>query len=543
MARPLIFSFLLGLLLVSCQTPSAVHHPGFGNYERPINTASADAQQWFNHGMQLLYGFNHDEAMRSFHASAKQDPLNPMPWWGIAYANGININDPAMSEQRSEDARHAVDQALALIAAATPAEQAMIHAVDARYVLPNPEDRKYLDQAYADAMESAYRDFPNDDDVGALYAESLMNLQAWDYWSHDGQPRGRILEVLQVLESILARNPNHPGANHFYIHATEASQDPDRAEDAADRLRTLVPGAGHLVHMPSHIYVRVGRYADAVDSNMDAVKADRAYFEAAPEQHFYAIYYGHNLHFLAYSAMMSGRYAEAMRAARDLEAEIPREALRSHASLIDGIMPTTLHVLIRFGEWEQILLEPEYPEWRLVSRATYHYARSIAYSALGRTAEARSEQELFSVAKDRIPEDWFVFNNKISTVMPIAQAMMEGELLFREGNREAAFETLRRGAAAEDTLVYDEPPGWMLPIRHALGALLMADGQAEAAEQVYREDLARNRDNGWGLLGLQKALLAQGKTEMANALSEKLNNAWAKADVTPSSSCYCEPGT
>ncbi|MCP4092913.1 MAG: hypothetical protein GY747_05625 [Planctomycetes bacterium] len=532
------------LLFVSCQNSSQPQlFQGFGNFERPITTDNEQAQAYFNQGMQLLYGFNHDEAIRSFHAAAELDPQAPMPWWGIAYANGININDPAMGEKRSTDAREAADKAMERLEHATAVEQALVRAVDARYAMPIPEDRKPLDEAYAVKMEEAHRQFPDDNDVASLFAESLMNLQPWDYWSNEGEPKGRIQDILSALNGVLARNPSHPGANHFFIHATEASQNPDQAVSAADRLRNLVPGSGHLVHMPSHVYVRVGRYSDAVDSNAAAVAADRAYFENAPEPSMYALYYGHNLHFLAYAAMMSGRYGDAITAARSLEAEVPKDALRSYAPLMEGIMPTTLHVMIRFGKWEEVLLEPEYEDWRLVSRAIRRYARSISLSALGRTEEARAEMALFFEYAELIPDEWYIFNNQMSTVMPIASAMIRGELLYREGRTEEAFTILREGVAAEDALVYDEPPAWMLPVRHALGALLMGDGQFKAAEAVYREDLKRNRDNGWALLGLQKSLEAQGRSAEAMNMDGVVAKAWEKADVKPSSSCYCEPGT
>ena len=526
----------------SASQNQALLYQGFGNFQRPITTASPECQRWFNQGMQLLYGFNHDEAIRSFTMAAQQDPNHPMPHWGVAYAHGININDPQMTEQRSLAARAAADLAMALIANGSPVEQALVRAVDKRYALPIAEDRTHLDQAYADAMGRAHRQYPDDTDVSALYAESLMNLQPWDYWDKQGNPKGRIEEIVATLENVLGQDPNHPGANHFYIHAVEASTNPDRAITAADTLTKLVPGSGHLVHMPSHIYIRVGRYADAVDSNSAAVVADRAYFQRSPEPQMYAIYYAHNLHFLAYAAMMSGRYEDAITAARALEAEMPEKPLREFAGLIEGIMPTTFHVLVRFGKWEQILNEPDYADYRLVSRAVRHYARSIAYSALGQTTQARGEMTAFLGAADKIPKEWYIFNNQVATVMPIAKAMIEGELLFREGQREQAYELLRKGIAAEDALVYDEPPGWMLPVRHALGALLMSDGRFAEAEQVYRDDLQRNRANGWALLGLRQALAAQMKEDEANEVGKRYELAWAKADTHPNSSCYCEPG-
>ncbi len=407
--------------------------------------------------MQLLYGFNHDEAIRSFHVAAESDPDAAMPWWGIAYAHGININDPEMTDERSKAAREASDHALERTDGASAVEAALVRAVSARYEYPAPEDRSGLDRAYADAMERAYRDFGDDPDVGALFAESLMNLQPWDYWENDGSPQGRIEEIVATIEATLQKHPNHLGANHFYIHAVEASQDSDRAEEAVDRLTTLVPGAGHLVHMPSHIYVRVGRYSDAVDSNAAAVEADRAYFKTAPDPDLYAVYYAHNLHFLCYAAMMSGRYEDAMQAARDLENEMPKEPLKKYAGLIDGIMPSNFHTMIRFGKWKEILEEPAYEEWRYVSNAVRFYARSIAYSALGETDSARTEMATFVTAMNAVPKEWNIFANKVDTVLPIALAMIEGELLWREGKKEEAFKRLRDGIAAEDALVYDEP--------------------------------------------------------------------------------------
>jgi tetratricopeptide (TPR) repeat protein len=540
-----LLSLCLLLLFWGCSTIKEKDlglYDGFGDYHRSITTRSAATQALFDQGMQLMYGFNHDDAIRSFHAAAQDDPAAAMPWWGIAYAHGININDPEMTDERSRLAREAADKALQIIENVSEVEAALIQAVSKRYEYPAPENRRRLDEAYANAMEQVYRKFPDDQEVGTLYADALMNLQPWDYWDQDGSPKGRTQEIVEVLENTLLLHPDHPGANHFYIHAVEASKNPDRAVPAADRLRTLVPGAGHLVHMPSHIYIRVGRYADAVQSNQDAVSADRHYFESAPKPKMYAIYYAHNLHFLAYAAMMAGDYGQAIQAARDLERDMPVEPLKAYAGLIEGIMPTTFHVMIRFGKWEEILDEPDYPDYRRVSRVVRRYARSIALSSLGRTVEARSELEAFNQALEAVPKDWMIFNNSVNKVLPIAKAMIEGELLWREGRVEEAFIKLRAGIQAEDQLVYDEPPGWMIPVRHAYGALLMKNGQAQIAEKVYLEDLERNRNNGWGLVGLQQSYVAQGKTEQAKALESKIQSVWPDHVSRPTSSCFCEPG-
>jgi tetratricopeptide (TPR) repeat protein len=548
--RTLIAACLISIALISgCRTADRADatssgarlYKGLDRYHWPMRTSSSEAQRWFDQGVQLLYGFNHDEAIRSFHAAASHDPNSPMPWWGIAYAWGMNINRPMMTDDRWRAAWEAARNAEERLDGAPTLEAALVRAISARYAWPPPAEQRTLDEAYAAAMESVWKRFPRNPDIAALYAESLMDLQPWDYWTADGEPKGRIDDIVSVLESALARHPDHPGLCHLYIHAMEAAR-PEKAVAAADRLADRVPGSGHLVHMPSHIYVRTGRYADAADANVRAIAADRAYFRLAPEPDYYWGYYAHNLHFLAFSSMMESRYEEAMRAARDLEREIPEWYLRQYGGFIEGVMPTIYHVMIRFGRWEDILAEPQRPEYRLVSRAVHHYARGIALSALGRTAEARAEVDRFEEAVAEVPEDWWVFNNRVHQVLPIARAMLEGELAFREGRHDEAFAALRRGVAAEDALVYDEPPAWMLPVRHALGALLMSAGRYEEAETVYREDLRRNAENGWSLLGLREALAAQRRSGEAPALQSRLAAAWKRADVAPTSSCFCEPG-
>jgi len=515
---------------------------GLDGHHREIRTDSADAQLWFDQGLQWCYGFNHAEAIRSFKQAAVEDPSAPMPWWGIAYANGMNINDPVMNDDRWQAATEAAQQAMQRLDGADPAEAALVRAVATRYSWPAPADQRTLDEAYADAMGEVHAAFPHDADVAALYAESLMNLQPWDYWTNDGEPKGRIEEVVATLEGAMATNPDHPGANHLYIHAMEAAK-PDAAVPAAERLSDEIPGSGHLVHMPSHIFIRVGRYADAADSNVRAVAADRAYFANAPtDQGIYWIYFAHNLHFLAFASMMEGRYDTALRAARELEESIPEAPLRAFAPLIEGIMPTTFHVMVRFGKWEDILEEPARPDYRLVTNAVRHYARGIAYSALGETQAAHAEVLAFEEAAAAIPDDWMVFNNRIDKVLPIARGMLAGELAFREGRLDMAFTALRRAVEAEDALVYDEPPAWMLPVRHALGALLMSAGRYAEAEQVYRKDLTKNRNNGWALLGLQLALEAQGQNEELPMLAARRADAFRRCDVNPTSSCFCEPG-
>jgi tetratricopeptide (TPR) repeat protein len=526
----------------STSTEPARRYEGFGAYHREITTTSQEAQEWFDQGMQLLYGFNHDEAIRSFQAATEADPTCAMAWWGIAYANGLDINNQEITHDEALAAWEAAQKAQSRFSNGTPEEWALCQAIGRRYEWPNPEDRRHLDQAYAKAMQDAWGIYRTDPDIGALYAESLMNLQPWDLWTKDGEPKGRTPEIVAVLERVLQLDPDHPGANHFYIHTVEASNDPERALPAADRLVDLVPGAGHLVHMPSHVYARVGRYADAADANERAIAADLAYFALAPPADFYNIYFIHNAHFLAYAAMMEGRYEKAMEAARRIETEVPEEFLRERTEYADGLMSTTLHVLIRFGEWEQILAEPEPAEYRLMSRSMWHYARGVAYSATDRTEEARAEYEAFKEVGLQVPVVWTVGNNTTAQVLTLAHDMLLGELLYREGDVEGGLASLRKGIELEDDLVYDEPPGWMQPIRHPLGALLMAEGRYADAEEVYREDLVRNPGNGWSLLGLEQALVAQGREDEADPVRAARAVAWRRSDVAPSSSCYCEPG-
>ena len=358
--------------LASAIRAPAQMYAGFSGYQRHVTTSSAEAQQWFNQGIQLLYGFNHDEAIRSFEQAAAVDPSCAMAWWGAAYARGIHINNQIMGDEQSRLAFEAAQKAVAALDAESAVEQALVRAVIERYAWPAPENRLPLDGKYAAAMERAWHAFPDDPDVGALFAESLMNLQPWDLWTANGEPKGRALEVAAVLEHVMAIAPQHPGANHFYIHAIEASPWPQRGLAAAERLASLVPGSGHLVHMPSHIYIRTGRYADAVASNQRAIAADEAYLARAPKPEFYSVYFMHNIHFLAYGAMMEGRYAEAIAAARKIETMIPPDFLQAYAPVADAFTTTALHVLIRFGKWEEILAEPEAEGWRLFSRAERH---------------------------------------------------------------------------------------------------------------------------------------------------------------------------
>ncbi|MCC6489749.1 MAG: tetratricopeptide repeat protein [Candidatus Hydrogenedentes bacterium] len=514
---------------------------GLSTCHFPITTSSDEAQAWFDQGIVLLYGFNHGEAIRSFQEAAARDPKAAMPWWGIAYANGMHINNPVMTEAQWKDSYDASEKALSLLDDETAVEQALVKTVAKRTAWPVPQEQRPYDEAFAEAMKEVYAAHGDNPDVGVLYVESLMNLQPWDYWTPGKEPKGSTAEFVRVLERILSVHPDHPQACHLYIHAMEAGPYPARALAAADALRARVPAAGHLVHMPSHLYARIGRYDDALVANEVAVAADDDFFKVGTDPGFYYVYHAHNLHFLAFAAMMRGQYDEALAAARRLETAVPEPVLDQMAFIIEGIIPTTSHVMIRFGKWEDVLKEPEPHAKRPIMRATHYYARGIALSALGRTEEARKEIERFNAQIKEVPGDWWVFANRIHDVLPIAQHMLAGELAYREGRLEDAWAELEKGIQAEDKLVYDEPPGWVLPVRHAMGALLMEAGEYARAETLYRQDQLAHPGNGWSLLGLKQALEAQGKGEEAVRIAAKLDEAWNGVKSRPTSSCACAP--
>jgi tetratricopeptide (TPR) repeat protein len=543
-ARRLAACALLALV-AACSTPGPLDQPakryeGVDVCHQAITTTSPEAQAWFDQGLTLMYGFNHGEAIRSFAEAARLDPDCTMAWWGLAHASGTDLNDNSMTE---DDQRRAYDASIKAVRTSgnkTPVEAALAYAISTRFSWPPPPDRRVLDEDYAAAMGEIYTRFRRHPDIATLYAESLMLLQPWDYWTADAQPKGRITDAIEALEIALSVQPDHAGAAHYLIHALEAG-DPERAEAAADQLAGRVPGAGHLLHMPSHIYVHVGRYPDSSDVNERAVAADLAYYETAGDPGFYMLYYAHNVHMLAFSAMMEGREQVAVEAAEQLVRDIPDSFIREQTALMDGLMATPLHVAIRFGRWEAILEEPKPPTYRKLSLAQWHYARGVAFSATGRTEEARKELAAFESVAPTVPEDWRAGSNPASMVTDLAHYMLRGELLWREGKTEEAFEIMREGIALEDSMVYDEPPGWMQPVRHAYGALLMADNRPREAEEVYRLDLERNPDNGWSLLGLELALRAQGRESEATAIESAKDKAWARADIAATSSCFCEP--
>jgi tetratricopeptide (TPR) repeat protein len=522
--------------------PSEPFFAGLGSHTRKVTTDSDTAQRYFNQGLAFLYAFNHDEAIRSFEAAAACDPNCAMAYWGIALANGPHINNPAVDEVHAEAAWKALTQARSLADKAAPAEAELIDALGKRYAQPQPKDRKPLDEAYAQAMRKVWESRADDADIGALTAEAIMDLRPWDQWTLDGKPQPGTDEVLGILDAVLARSPQHPLALHLLIHAVEASAHPERADEAADRLRDLEPGLGHLVHMPSHIDVRRGRWQQAIVANQKAIAADKAYRETVPNQGFYRLYMAHNHHLLAYAAMMQGQSKLATEAIQDMAAGIPEEFLKQSAAMMDPFLALPYELHLRFGRWDAMLAEPKPKECFPITTALWHFARGVAQAARHHVAEAKAEQSAFRTAVSAVPRDALAGKNRAHDVLGVADRMLAGEILYREGKTEEALAALREAVNREDKLRYIEPPDWLQPVRHALGAALMDAGRYADAESVFREDLARHPENGWSLYGLAGSLRLQGKREDAAVAASQFEKAWKYADVKLSSSCFCLQG-
>ncbi len=518
---------------------------GLGNYSRAVTTDSPEAARYFNQGLAFLHGFNHGAAIRSFQEAARLDPKCAMAHWGVAYAHGPHINYPVVSPPAAEIAWKELNLARQHAAGASPVERALIEALSARYAQPQPEDRAPLDLAYADAMRKVWQAHSTDPDVGAFFAESMMDLRPWDQWTPDGKAQPGTDEILATLDAVLKLNVNHPLANHLYIHAVEASPQPERADAPAARLLGLQPALAHNVHMPSHIDIRRGRWQQAIASNEKAVEADRRYYEiTGPREGMLSFYSAHNRHMLAYAAMMTGQSELALRHIRAMTAELPPEFIKEFALLTEGLFAMPLETLVRFGRWDEVLAEPEnYADHMPFSRAFHHAARAIAYAAKGNTAAAREAQATFRERAKLVPKEAFIGNSTAEAVLGVIAPMVEGEILLREGKLDAGFAALREAVKQEDTLHYDEPPAWLIPVRHALGANLLAAGRNAEAEAVYRKDLARLPENGWSLFGLAESLRRQNRpTEETAATETRFQNAWAKADLKITSSCLCQPG-
>ncbi len=500
-------------------------------------TASPAAQKYFDQGLRLYYGFNHAEATRAFREAARLDPACAMAGWGIALSAGPNINMP-MDDAGAMIAIEAIRHALALAPRTAAADQAYIAALAKRYSADPRASRSALDTAYCAAMRKLSKALPGDPDAAVLFAESVLDLNPWNQWAHDGTPNPGTLEAVSTLERVLKQRPDHPGANHFYIHAVEASGDPARALGAAKRLETLVPGAGHLVHMPSHIYARVGRYDDALQRNKVAVAVDEKYIaEQKPEGAYPLMYYNHNIQFIWFSAMMEGRSEEALAAARKMAGNLPADMI-AQMPMLEFVPPYPVMTMVRFGNWDAVLHEPLPPTSQSYASGMAHYARGVALAAKGQFDDATTELDSVHVAATNVPANMAISINFAPPLLRVASNALAGEIATRRGQTGDGVRLLQLAVSMEDSLHYDEPPTWCFPVRHSLGAALLKAGRTKQAEAVYREDLRRHPANGWALTGLAQALRGQGREKEADRVDASFKQAWARADVRLTASAY-----
>ena len=508
-----------------------------GSHTFTVSTRNRDAQAFMNQGLNLAYAFNHAEARRAFREAARLDPELAMAYWGQALVLGPNIN--ALMEPNEEpQAYELVQKAVSLKGRGTAREQAYIEALAERYS-GRAADRQPRDTAYADAMRRVHERFPDDLDAAMLYVESVMDLRPWGYWQRDGAPHARTDDIVKLTEQVLARNPKHPGAVHMYIHLMEGTATPEKAEQAADTLLTLMPAAGHMVHMPAHIYQRVGRYADAIKSNQLAIAADEDYISQCRAQGLYPMaYYPHNIHFLWFAATADGQSKLAIESARQLASKINDDTLKN-LPLTAGFRMVPYYALTRFGRWDEMLNEPEPPAFSVVLRAVWHYARGLSFVAKNQIPAAEQElRRLIALTSDPSMKESMFSPNIAAAIVAPAPAVLAGEIAAARGDYELAISQLDRAVRLEDSLVYTEPSEFHFPPRLALGAVLLQAGRAAEAETVYWEDLRRNRENGWALFGLLQALRAQNKSADAALTEARFRAAWSRADVVLTASRF-----
>jgi len=517
--------------------PKAPLYNNLGNYHYAINTRSPEAQKYFDQGLTLSYAFNHAESIRAFRQATALDPGCAMCYWGIAFAYGPNINAP-ITEEAAREAWQAIEQARKVGAGAPEKERAFIEALANRYRADPKAERAPLDRAYAEAMRTVTKRFPDDLDAATLFAQSLMDTSPWNYWEKNGEPRQFTRDVLEALESVLARKPDHLGAIHLYIHAVEASPNPDRASKYADQLAALVPGAGHLVHMPSHIYLRTGRYNDASTANEHAVKADEAYFKnnAVGGNMTYQVgYYPHNFHFFVASASMEGRQADALKAADQVRAIAHDDMMRDPAmgGMVQHMRLTPLYTKVRFGLWDQVLEEPAPPADLPFISTMWHASRGLAHAAQGHVKDAETELAAVAAAKDNPALKTIGVSsvNVASAIVAIAHEVLSGEIDARRHRADQAARHFANAVRLEDDLTYMEPPDWPVPVRQLQGAALLELGRAKEAEAAFRDDMKKFPDNGWSLSGLQASLEKQGRAADAAKVRARFEQMWSKSDV------------
>ena len=540
------FPLIVLALLLSCSSVLAQHDhhapgakpppvpslvPELGTFHFPVANSNAEAQKYFDQGVILVYGFNHDEAGRSFQRAAQLAPMMAMAQWGRALALSPNYNQTTIPPERMKEAYETVQWGLALAAKGPEHERAYLEALSKRFSRDPNADQKKLWVDYKNAMGDLMRRYPDDLEAATLYADAAMILNAWRLWSPTGAPAEGTEEIVSVLESVLRRDPDHIGAHHLYIHAVEASPHPEWALNSADRLAPLSPAAGHLVHMPAHTYMRIGDYERAAKSNEWAAKVDQEYIDRGGQPGIYtAGYYSHNLHFLAAAYSMLGRYADAEASARRLEANV--QPYLKDIPPLETFMPTRALIMTRFGRWDDILKTPEPAASMPITRALWRWARAMALAGTNKRADAEAEMKLFTTAVAAVPAGTSYGQNDAHAVFKIAEHFLNSRMASSKGDRKAAVEHLRKAVEAEDALLYDEPAGWYHPLsRESLGGALMLDGQHAEAEKVFREDLRRNRRNGRSLFGLAESLKAQGRAREAELVRREFERAWKNADT------------
>ncbi|HZQ24824.1 MAG TPA: hypothetical protein VFA89_18695 [Terriglobales bacterium] len=500
---------------------------GLGDLHHPVSTQNAEAQEFFDQGLRLIYAFNHDEAARSFQHAADMDPKLAMAYWGIAEAVGPNYNDPA-GEERFQAAHQAIQKAVDLSSTASASEKAYIQAMAKRFPAGDHVDWRKAAENYHDAMREVSKRFPDDLDAATLFAESGMDLHPWGLWHPDGTPEAGTDEIVEKLESVIRRDPNHLGAVHYYIHAVEASRSPERALAGANRLATLAPGAGHIVHMPAHVYIRTGDYEAAVKTNQEAAAVDEAYIKASGAQGIYPMmYYSHNLHFIAMCASMNGDYGEAKRRA-DMLAEHVGPHVKDMPPL-EGFMTIPMAVDVRFHRWNDLLNVPQPDPAMKTATVFWHFARGMALAGTGRMQDAEAEYKIVSQAEQQTSPDVIFsmpFNNRSKDIMKIAEDVLGAKIAVAKKDNRQAEAMLRDGVAIQDSLKYGEPPDWFFPVRESLGGVLLMSGNAAGAEKVFREDLERNPRNPRSLFGLQQALKAQGRDYDAGFVEKQFQGSW-----------------